>query len=130
MSFLDSIDPSTFDTSSLDFSNIDLPSVAPDLSSLFMSASGAPLVQPPLNLALPTQSITGAATDVLGNITKLVTGVYQGEAAITAAQSARDIANARAQNALVTVKTTPNVWMVLGLGAAAIFALELVGRSK
>lgn len=114
-----------------DFSDVDLADSAPsfavptsDFSSVFPST---PLVPPVLNLPQPTS--TGLSS-LFSDATKLVTQGFTSAAQITAAQSAADIAKAKAANQLETVKTTPNVWLVLGLGAAAIFVLELSGRQK
>jgi hypothetical protein len=110
--------------SSLDDAGAALIGSTPDLSSLTGGFS-APLVAPPLSLPLPTST---GVTGILSDLTKLVTGVYSGEAQITAAQSAAAIAKAKAANQLATIKTTPNIWLVLGLGAAAVFALEVMDR--
>jgi hypothetical protein len=84
-----------------------------------------PLVPPVLNLAQP--AVTGV-TGILGDLTKLVTGVYQGEAQITQAQSQAAIAKANAAKALQTAQTAPNLWLVLGIAAAGIFVLEAMDR--
>ena len=116
-----------------DFSDVDIGDTAsgafnvPSIDFSSLTPSSTPLVPPVLNLPQPAgQGITG----FLGDATKLITGVFQSDAQITAAQSAAAIAKAKAANQLETVKTTPNVWLVLGLGAGAIFILEAMGRSK
>jgi hypothetical protein len=84
-------------------------------------------VTPPQNLPVPAN---GGISGFLGDLTSLVSKVYAGDAQLTAAKSASDLARARAANQLQTVKTTPNVWLVLGIGAAGLFALEVMGRQK
>lgn len=117
-----SVDPSTFDPATLDQAGASLINLSPDFSTLT-----APLVAPVLNLPLPTST---GISGLLGDVTKLVTGAYASQAQITAAQSAAALAKAKAANQLQTVKTTPNVWLVLGLGAAAVFTLELMSAKK
>lgn len=131
----------TFDFSNVDFSNVDPSTLADTGSALlalaptpstwdfgtFTPAGGTPLLPPVLNLPGPaTPGLTGVITD----LTRLIGTVYASEAQVTAAQSAAAIARARAANQLETVRTTPNVWLVLGLGAAGFFALELMDRHK
>jgi hypothetical protein len=90
------------------------------------STGGGPIVAPPVNMP----STSGGMSDLFKNITGLVQSVYQGEQAVQTAQLQNKIATARLNNQLETVKTTPNVWAVLGLGAAAVFVLALAERGK
>lgn len=88
--------------------------------------SGAPFVAPTLNLP----STAGGMTDVFRNIAGLVNSAYQGEAMVEQAKFRNKIANAQLANQLQTVRTTPNIWLVLGIAGAGFFALELMDRKK
>lgn len=77
--------------------------------------------------SLPASTGTGV-TGALGDLSKLVTSFYAGVTQATMAKSAADIAQAKAANQLQTIKTTPNVWLVLGIAAAGFFALEVMDR--
>lgn len=79
----------------------------------------------PQNLPASTGAGVGGA---LSDLSNLVTRFYAGVTQATMAKSAADLAQARAANALQTVKTTPNVWLVGGLVVAGFFALEVMDR--
>lgn len=79
--------------------------------------------------SLPAAS-GGGVGGALGDLSNLVTRFYAGVTQATMAKSAADLAQARAANALQTVKTTPNVWLVGGIVVAGFFALELMDRQK
>lgn len=88
-------------------------------------------VTPPTNLPISSAAATGGGiSGFLGDLASFTTKLYQTDAQLTAAKSAADIARAKSQNALETVKTTPNVWLVLGIGAAGLFALGVMDRQK
>lgn len=124
-SFLDDTAPGIFDGAPSLFAD------APDLSGLFTPSSVAPIgdlfgsVAPPQSLPL---SGAGGFSGMIGDLTHLVSSIYQGDVQLTAARSASELARARASNQLQTVRTTPNIWLVLGIGAAGIFALQVMDR--
>lgn len=126
---------SNLDTTGLDLSapDISFPDVTgltfPDLS--FPSGSGggwgAPIISPVPNLPQPAGS---GISGMLGDLTSLVNNIYAGEAAVAQAKYNAQLASARQANALQTIRTTPNLWLVLGVGAAGLFALEIIDRKK
>lgn len=98
---------------------------SPDFSGLFAPTSATfPLVTQPQSLPAPSGGIGGALNDVSNLVTRFYAGVTQA----TVAKSAADLAQARAANALTTVKTAPNIWLVAGIVGAGFFALELMDR--
>lgn len=133
--------------SAFDFSNVDLGDVGSspfanldtsglfgntpggglDLSALLGSGSDAPILSTPLSL--PTTGNTGL-TGLFRDITGLVQTAYAGEAMVNNLKLQNKIANARLTNQLETVRTTPNIWLVLGAGAVGLFALELMGNKR
>lgn len=99
-----------------------------DLSSIFRTSSGAPLVAPVVNLPLPSGG--GGLSALLGNVSALIQTAYQGEAMVNQQKALNKIAEARLYNQLETVRTTPNLWLVLGAGAAGLFAWKLIDRGR
>lgn len=88
---------------------------------------GLDLTLPPV----PDLPNTGAGmTDLFRNISDLVRVGYQGQALVEQQKFANKIAAARMANQLETVRTTPNLWLVLGIGAAGLFAFSLMDRRR
>lgn len=111
----------------------------PDLSGVDFSAGfpfsgvgsdplggGGSIVSPPIDLG----GATSGLSDLFGNIAQLVNVAYQGEAQVQQQKYLNKIATAKLANQLDTVRSAPNLWVVLGIGAAGLFALELIDRGK
>lgn len=82
--------------------------------------NGAPVVGPVETLS------TGGGNGLSGlfaDITNLVQIAYQGEAQVNQQKLLNKIAAARLNNQLQTVKTTPNLWLVLGAVGLGAFVL-------
>lgn len=123
-SFLDDPQTTFADTGGDFFSNM------PDFAGVFLPADTSfsfPTITPPQNLPGPSG---GGFSGAMGDITNLVSRFYAGVTQATQAKSASDIARARADQQLQTIKTMPNIWVVGGLVAAGFFALEVMDRRK
>jgi hypothetical protein len=114
MSFLDTsaVDPGS-DLGNISDALGSAPSI--DLSSLGST--------PSINLSAAMPSQLGGGTSIVQDLTQLLGVAGTVQAQTEAAKAAAALAAAKQANALQTIQTTPNVWLVLGLGAVGIFAL-------
>lgn len=100
-----------------------------DLGSIFGPSDfptfdlGAPLVPPVMNLPA-----SGAGmNDLLTNLTRLIQVGYQGEAVVNQQKALNKIAQAQYANQLAVTRSTPTILLVLGIGAAGLVALKVLG---
>lgn len=98
-----------------------------DLGSSWTPDGGGLTIPPPVNMPSTGSSGIGG---LFSDITNLISVAYQGQASLEQQKLQNKIAAAQLGYGLKTVQTAPNVWLVLGLGAAGLFALQLMDRRR
>jgi len=104
------------------FSNLSNVSLPDFTAGLF----DTPLIAPVENLPSTGAGVSGMFRDLTG----LINVAFQGQAMVEQQKLLNKIGAAKLQNQLSTVRTTPNIWLVLGVAGAGFFALEMMNSRR